>query len=165
MGANSAQAKVKTKNQRGDIAGRDMHKTTYVTQAPAPARQEEDPPYIYLQGSFGGNGVLMRLAGCNTHNLSDQFIFLEHIDVLGRTMKFNDHIIKAGETISHTGIDNLNYPDSNEERFLEIFFKAKNGKQFIARQKLQYGSRQDGKFNITGLGKPQIQKLDASFPT
>lgn len=137
------------------MAGRDIHKTYVTTPAPTP----EEAPFIYLDASFGGNGVQLRLAACRTHNLSDQFVFLERIEILGRTINFNDSVIKAGATLSHTGIDDLSYPETDEERYLEIFFKAKNGRQFVGQQKLQYGSRQDGKFNVIGLGKPQIEAI------
>ncbi len=159
-GDSSTQSKIKTKNNTGDVAGRDMHKT-YVTNAPGMPTPIQELPYVYFQGSFGGNGVQLKLGGCSTHNLSDQFVFLEHIEVLGRKMQFNDHVIKAGEAMRHSGIDDLVYPDTDEERFLELFFKAKNGKQFVARQKLQYDGRQDGKFNIVGLSKSQIVEVDA----
>lgn len=147
--------KIEAKNSTGDVAGRDIIKN-YNT----PSSTLEESPYVYCDGSFGGNGVRLRFAACKTHNLSNHFIFLDHINILGRIIRFKGQIIKAGDTISHTGIDDLNYPDTNTDRFLEIYFKTKNGKQFVARQKLQYGSRQDGKFNIVGLENPQVESTD-----
>jgi len=153
-GDNATNSKVKAKKVTGDVAGRDIHKT-YVKQ---PTKKAE-PPYVYVEGSFGGNGHVMRFQACRTHNLSDQFVFLEHIEVLGRTINFNDHLVKAGESIMHTGIDDLSYPTSQKPQYLEIYFHAKNGKKFVAKQQLSFGSRADAKFSVTGLSKPTIKAL------
>ena len=93
--------------------------------------------------------------------MSEDFIIPERITLLGRTINFGNHPpIKAGESIHHTGIDDLEYPSTDEDRFVEIFFMGRTGQRFVARQKMSYESRQDGKFNINGLSRPVVEEIE-----
>ncbi len=124
-----------------------------------PHKQVAEPPYVYLKCSFGGNGVSLNMSIGQTFNLSERFIFLEKMNILGRTIKFDDSLVKAGDSLHHTGIDGLEYPDSDKDQFLEIYFHSKNAEQYVARQKLKLQPRQDGKFNIAGLDNPTVKAV------
>ena len=68
-------------------------------------------------------------------------------------------LIKAGESLQHSGIDGLSYPATDETRYVEIHFHTKNNKKFISRQKMEYQKRNgDEKYNIVRLGEPEIMK-------
>ncbi|MCA9324412.1 hypothetical protein KC992_04925, partial [Candidatus Saccharibacteria bacterium] len=74
----------------------------------------EELPYVYIQGSFGGNGHVLDFRSCTTYNLSDKFVFIDKIEVLGATIPFENALIKSGESLQHTGINGLAYPSSDD---------------------------------------------------
>jgi hypothetical protein len=156
-GDHSSETHIKAKNVAGDIAGRDIYKTVMAEKKP-----EDDLPHVFFTGAFGGNGHVMHLGACETHNLSEQFIYLERIEVLGGAIPFGGStIVKAGESLRHTGNDLLSYPTSDEHQYLDIFFHYKNGKHYCARQTLQLAPFLDNsRYNVVGLSEPVIISVD-----
>ena len=153
-GDNANKTKLKIGNNSGSAAGRDIINNYSVPASP------KELPYVYMHSGFGGNGVHLRLTNCTTYNLSDQFILLERTEILGRAIPFNGQVLPAGQSLQHSGIDDLEYPNSDEERFAAIFFRTRNGKQFVAKQELRYSARVgDNKFNVIGLSEPVIEQL------
>lgn len=155
-GTNSTQSKIKAKNVKGDVAGRDIKKTYIKNQ-----KQKKEPPCVYVDGAFGGNGHVMKFMACTTHNLSDQFIIIGKIKVIDAVIPFNDTLVKAGESLQHSGVDGLSYPATDDSKqAVKIYFQTRNSKEFVSTQKLKFQTRNgDGKFNIIGLEKPTIKEV------
>lgn len=136
------------------------HQNKPVTSPKSINGNASDLPYVYLSGGFGGNGHNFRLSACTTYNLSDNFIILDEVTVLGGKMKFSNTIIKSGESIAHTGIDGLSYPSSDKDLYLEIHFRSKHNEKHVSTQKLKLQARAgDDKYNVVGLSEPSIKRV------
>jgi hypothetical protein len=115
---------------------------------------------VYITGAFGGNGHVLHFSTFEVHNLSDQFIFVEQVEVLGEAIPTQDRLVKAGESIRHAGRNDLSYPTSDKNQYVETTFHTRDGKRFATRQALQLRSRvADDKFDITGMSQATMERL------
>jgi len=143
-GDNSTEAKIKVKNINGDIAGRDINKT-YIT----PNKKDQDPPYVFIAGAFGGNGHSMHFQVIKVKNLSDEIIFLDKIYLLGITVNQNNKLIEPKSTSNIPALS-LDYPTSNKKQYLEFEYHTRNDKKFVAKQELLFSSRvADDKYDVS----------------
>lgn len=157
-GDNSSESKLKVKNVQGDVAGRDIHKT-YVSTV----TKEKEMPYVSLiGGAIGGNGHQLRIMTCQIHNLSDQHVFIEQIEALGRAINFSDALIKPGDNLRFGDIDGLSCPTTDTPQYVEILFHNKENEHFKAKQMLKLKSRADGKFDIAGFASPVVEAASAT---
>lgn len=152
-GDNANASKQNIKENNGYVAGRDVNIHTHQAE-------KDELPYVYLRASFGGNGEYMRLMNCRTYNLSNTFIFVKKMEIFGRTIPLDDILVKAGENITHGGLDDLPYPTSDEPQNLKITYFSRNKEFFIASQTLNFSPRRDGKFEVTLSQVADISRLN-----
>jgi len=145
-GNNSTESKIKAKNVDGDIAARDINKTYNITSN----RQDQDSPYVYVIGNFGGNGHIMHFQLVKLDNTSNELIFLDNISFLNIHTPLNSKLVKPKETVILQTWNGMEYPTSNKNQWLEFEFHTRNGNKFVARQKLIFSSRvADDKYNVS----------------
>lgn len=126
---------------------------------PKPA-QAENLPYVYMKpAGLSSNGAGLSILQANMHNLSESFVFIERVSILGRDINLNDMLVKAGDSFTHSGIADLPYPEDDKPHYLEIRFKSKNNVPYLAKQRLELEKRADGRYNITGFSKATITKM------
>lgn len=152
MGDNANASKQKVKENNGYVAGRDVNIHNH-------QMEKDELPYVYLKATFGGNGPYLRLMNCRTYNLSDVFIFVKKMEIFGRTIPFDDMLVKVGDNITHTGIDDLEYPTSNTPQSLKITYFSRNKEFFVASQALSFSPRGDGKFDVALSEVADISRL------
>ena len=143
-GHNSTDSKIKAKNVDGDIAGRDINKTYVMSKG-----LDQETPYVFITGAFGGNGDTMHFQLVNIDNTSNELIFLDEISFLDVRVSLNNKLIKPNTVSNLQTWDNLTYPTSNKNQWLKFRFHTRNGLKYVAKQKLLFTSRvADDKYNV-----------------
>ncbi len=101
----------------------------------------------FSSGGFGGNGHIMHFQVIKISNQSNCDIFIDSINIIGTNFPQNKRINSKQEE-RFSAIDNLQYPDNQNFKYIECYFHDINNNKFKFLQLLSYTERQDKKFNL-----------------
>lgn len=143
-------SKVKQRNQGGRnyAAGRDVN--VYEGRRP----ENRPLPFAYFNAGVASNGVNMNLVAGQAHNLSDEHLFLESVEILGTAYPMRSRLIKAGDEVRIHQIGPLPMLDNDDPVHIDMIYSDTKGNRFLARHATELQHMAIEKYKIIQIIRP-----------
>lgn len=154
-GDNATTSKVKQRNKGGTnyAAGHDMHIHNGTSE------KKKSAPYAFFEAAVGSR-IDMSFVVCKAHNLSDQPVFIESIQVLGGEYTAQDRLVRPNSEANLPQIDNLPWQDADTPIFVDMIYRDTDHNRYRARHATQLRHMAIEKYKIEQILRPEkIEQL------